>query len=78
MNESKIENGQPTLQQHNVSGSWIDESIKPTTSECVAVMVDKFKYPTIGWYNRKFEDWVLEDRDVKGKVLRWFPLPNYR
>ena len=78
MNESKIEKGQPTLQQHSIIVSWIDESIKPTTSECVAVMVDKFKYPTIGWYNRKFEEWVLEDRDVKGKVLRWFPLPNYR
>lgn len=24
MNKSKIENGQPTLQQHNVSGSGID------------------------------------------------------
>lgn len=40
-------------------------------------MVDNFKYPTIGWYNKKLEEWVLEDRDAKGKVLKWFPLPNY-
>ena len=74
---SKESQNQP-FQQPLVSGSWNDEKYKPTNSDCVAVMVENFKYPTIGWYNKKFNEWVLEDNDVKGKVVKWYPLPNYR
>ncbi len=56
------------LQDQPTRRSWIDERIKPTTSECVAVMVDIFNYPTIVWYSRKFKDWNLEDKDIKGKL----------
>lgn len=38
MNNSKIENGQPTLQQHNVSGSY-----KPLTLSRIEEIVDETK-----------------------------------
>lgn len=48
------------------------------TTDCVAVIVDTCKYPTIGWYSKHNGEWVLEDKDIKGYVIAWYPLPNYQ
>ena len=67
------------LRQAPVSGSWTLSEIKPQHNRIVAVLLKGKKYPSLAHYNKKFDEWVIEEKNIKGEVEYWYELPmdNY-
>ena len=58
--------------------NWIDVNFPPDNSDIVAVLLDGEKYPSLAHYNKKFQEWIIEEKGIKNnkKVLFWFALPK--
>ena len=77
-NLKKSDNKTEDVQIQKVELRWIDiQEEKPKTSNLVAVLIDSSELPTIAHYNKKFNQWYLENKEIKGNVIKWFGLPEY-